>query len=127
MNTVDFLKGYFFAAFCMSNHSWNNDTWKNEGYVDTLYLITQKGKLLVAINRGISPEGGCVSFAHTNLNESTFDIAKIWVNEDVWAKVKTLKVDLSEDEVRIDFKQLTALIFKLGGINVDETNKYIIG
>jgi hypothetical protein len=132
MNSKDFMLGYFTAAQMLktSLFSYVKD---NYFYIDSelqgLPLQTKsQGKVYMSINRGISPDTGRVGFCTEHLQDSTFDIAKNWVNADVWQYIEqTVRLVSSDsDEARLSFEELCNVLDFCGGIDYNQTVKKML-
>lgn len=123
METKSFLQGIFYASYMMYNnfHSDIQEQHHSEGVLNQICIITNSGeKIIFAVNRGICPVGGCVPYAHTNLEDSLFDIAKNWCSEKIWNSI----ADSAEyNEVRAEINPICALIDAYGGIDIDKTTE----
>lgn len=122
LNIENFLMGYCYAVTHLYNHSFNTDEYESikldsKAMTFTLYTTTHQ-RILVAINRGFSPIGGNVPYAFKDLDKSTFDIAKCWVDEQVWESILAIKL-VTDDEVRLSLEELLKLLVYWDGLDYD--------
>lgn len=87
--------------------------WSHQNKYDAPLIPTKSGKkLMLVINRGISPIGGRVKYAFENPDDSTFDIWHEWCDKEVWAYIEKKFPEPAKEykEVRVDFEELIDII-----------------